>query len=1318
MKYIETQTAVRQTLPAVVRRITSVHTDAPVTHLLSNGRYTVMFTAAGSGYSHWDGFALTRWREDPVADDWGSYIYLRDTGNGRVWSAGYQPLGVEAEVYEAVFAEDRAEIVRRDGAINTTLDCVVSPEDPAEVRRVTLGNTGRRTAEIEVTSYMELVMAQPSADASHPAFSKMFIETEYHAESGALIARRRQRADTDPEIWMAHLGVVEGVSSPESEAETDRLRFLGRGNDASCPAAVIDGVPLSQSVGAVLDPIFSLRFRLKIPPGAAAKCSFWTLAARSRGELLDLIDRHRHAGAFERAAMLAWTHAQIQLRHLGIKPEEAKLYQELAGHLIYANRSLRPPSPQLRKGLSSQSALWPIGVSGDIPVVLVRIDEVEDLDVVRQLLRAHEYWRMKHFPVDLVILNDRASSYLQNLHATIETLIRTSRVQRASREGGPGGSVHLLRADQLSQETLAALPSLARVTISARRGSLQDQLNRIVEGATIPPLRPLAKKSKPGGVGAITDNLEFFNGIGGFDKNGTEYVTVLDNGSMTPVPWINIVANPHFGFQAAAEGPGYSWSENSRDFQLTGWSNDPVSNRPAEAIYVKDEASGELFGPTVLPIRDGEGPYIARHGFGYSSFEHSAHQIRLTLDQFVPLGDPVKISRLKLRNLSNVKRTLSVTAYVEWVLGVTRAQAAAYMTTDIDSQTGAMLVRNPWSVRFGTRVAFVDLGGAQSRWTGDRREFLGRHGNLSAPLALVEGAEFSNTTGAGYDPCSALQTIVELAPQETKEVIFLLGDAPDLQTAQSLVQRYREVDLDAALDEVGRHWRELLRAVQVKTPDRSMDIMLNGWLAYQTLACRVWARCGFYQVSGAFGFRDQLQDCLALLWFKPDIAREHLLRAASRQFRQGDVQHWWLPRTGQGIRTRISDDAVWLVYCTARYVSFTGDTSVLDEKVPFLEGQMLGAEEHDAFFEPEVSEESASLFQHCIRALKHSLTKGPHGLPLFGTGDWNDAMNRVGHLGKGESVWLGWFICTTLAAFLPIVEIRGKKSLAEKWRKYLTQLRSALETSAWDGDWYLRGYFDDGTLLGSTTSEECRIDALAQSWAVISGAADPARVQLAMDEVEKQLIRSSDRVAMLFTPPFDRTPLDPGYIKGYPPGIRENGGQYTHASCWTVFALAKLHRADKAHALFAMLNPINHATTPSGVLRYRTEPYAVAADVYSMPPHTGRGGWTWYTGSAGWLFQAGLEAVLGLELKGDRLHVHPCIPDEWEGFEVAFNRGDTKYSIRVLREPKDKDEDRRAAAGEDVQPKTATIRLLNDGQIHRIEVILGRRITTKEPFAA
>jgi cyclic beta-1,2-glucan synthetase len=1145
-------------------------------------------------------------------------------------------------------------------------------------------------------------MAPALADGAHPAFSKMFIETEYHEETGALVARRRRRADTDPEIWMAHLAVLEGEVSAKGQVETDRGRFLGRGNNTRSAAAIIDDVPLSGRTGAVLDPIFSLRLKVKIAPGGTVKCAFWMLVADSRSELLDMIDRHRHPAAFERAAILAWTHAQIRLRHLGITPEYAALYQQLAGYLIYSHSALRPSSAQLRKGLSAQSTLWPIGVSGDLPILLARIDEVEDLDVIRQLLRAHEYWRMKQFPVDLVILNDRASSYQQNLHTAIESVIRTSPAQRAGREALPGGSIHLLRSDQLSAETLNALPSAARVVIIARRGSLQDQLNRIPDSeafAPVPYQKPIWKSAD---TSTVTSKLEFFNGLGGFDKNGTEYVTVLDNGSMSPAPWTNIIANPEFGFQTAAEGGGHTWSENSRDYQLSGWSNDPVSNRPGEVFYVRDEISGALFGPTMLPINDAQGPYVARHGQGYSVFEHTAHQISMQLKQFVPLRDRVKLSRLRLKNLSATRKSLSVTAYVEWVLGVSRAQSAPYIHTEIDAQTGAMLVRNPWNVRLGNHVAFVDLGGAQRQWTADRREFLGRHGSMSSPLTMSQSIELSNTTGAGYDPCSALKTFIELAPQEMRDVIFLLGDAPDLQTAQSLITRYRQINFEQALEEVCRHWRDLLGTVQVKTPDRALDIMLNGWLPYQTLACRLWARCGFYQVSGAFGFRDQLQDCLALMWFRPDIAREHLLRAASRQFREGDVQHWWLPLTGQGIRTRISDDAVWLAYCTARYIRFTGDIGILDEEVPFLEGQTLGPHDHDAFFEPQVNEESATLFEHCVRGLKHSLTKGTHGLPLFGGGDWNDAMNRVGHLGKGESVWLGWFIYAALAAFLPLAELRGRKALVNKWRQYLTQLKTSLEKSAWDGAWYLRGFFDDGTPLGSNASEECRIDALAQSWAVISGAAAPERQRLAMAEVERHLIRIGDRIAVLFTPPFDKTALDPGYIKGYPPGVRENGGQYTHASCWTLFAFAKLRQTEKVHRLFALLNPINHSASPKMVERYRVEPYVVAADVYSVEPYVGRGGWTWYTGSAGWLYQAGIQALLGLERLGDELRIDPCIPDEWDGFEVNLRSGSTQYEIQVLRE---RVREKKRANGELLQ--TGAIRLIDDQMTHQLTLFIG-----------
>jgi len=1306
---VDTAATVRDLELPAERRIRSAHHATPEAHLLSNGRYAVMLTGAGSGYSRWGDLAITRWREDVTRDDWGAYIFLRDVESGDVWSAGYQPTGVEPDSYEVTFTEDRAEFVRRDGNITTTLDVLVSPEYNAEVRRVSVTNAGSRERDLELTSYAELVLATPAADTTHPVFSKLFVQTEYLTRIGVILATRRVRSPGEPEIWAAHLAVVEGEAVGEQEIETDRARFLGRGREIRAPIAVLDGRPLSGTVGSVLDPVFALRQRVRVPPGKTVRIAFWTVAAPTRSDALDLADKLHEATAFDRAVTLAWTHAQVQLSHLGIDADQAALFQRLAGHVLYADPSLRPSVDAIRRGGGIPAVLWAHGISGDLPIVLVRIDNTEDIAIVRQLLRAHEYWRTKQLAVDLVILNERASSYVQDLHNALETLVRTSQSRPQIGPDAARSSVFVLRSDLIPVQARALLLSTARAVLVGRRGILSEQLDHLREeetGAAPPPRRtPRAHAPQPL---AAPSNLEFFNGLGGFAAGGREYVTILDAGRSTPAPWINVIANPTFGFQTSVEGSGYTWSIGSRENQLTPWSNDPVSDRPGEVLYLRDEDSGELWGPTAAPMRDAAAPYVARHGQGYTKFEHNGHGVALELLQTVPLADPIKISRLTIRNTTTRARRLTVTAYVEWVLGPSRGASALSIVTEIDPRTGAMFARNPWNATFGSRVAFADLGGLQTGWTGDRLEFLGRNGSLDHPAALAREAPLSQRVGAGLDACAVLQAPIELEAGGTAEIVFFLGQAATAAEAQTLISHYRVADLDAVLRDVVAYWDGVLGTVQVKTPDRSMDLMLNRWMLYQTIACRIWARSAFYQASGAYGFRDQLQDSMALVASRPDLARAHLLRASARQFVEGDVQHWWLPPTGQGVRTRISDDRIWLAFVTAHYVEASGDLAILDERVAFLEGQALRPGEHDAYFQPMVAEESGSLFEHCARGLDQSLSVGEHGLPLIGTGDWNDGMNRVGELGKGESVWLGWFLYTTLEAFAPLASARGEDARSAKWRSHAAALKSALELNGWDGDWYRRGFYDDGTPLGSYTSDECRIDSIAQSWGVLSGAAEPARALRAMASVDEQLTRRDTAVALLFAPPFDRTPRDPGYIKGYPPGIRENGGQYTHAAAWSAMAFAALGDGDRAAELFSILNPINRTSTRADVQRYKVEPYAVAADVYSVAPHVGRGGWTWYTGSAGWLYRVGIEAILGARLRGAFLLVDPCIPKAWPQFEIVFRHRSARYEITV---ENPRGVNRGVSYAEldgKALPQGATrIPLVDDGQTHTVSVILG-----------
>ncbi|HEV2616238.1 MAG TPA: glucoamylase family protein [Candidatus Acidoferrales bacterium] len=1301
---------IRELIPPVVRRFSTAQTPTPRTHLLSNGRYAVMLTAAGSGYSRWRDIAITRWREDVTCDCWGNYVFLRDSQTGQVWSAGFQPSGVEPDSYEASFFEDRAEFIRRDGALTTALEVVVSPEDDAEVRRVSITNLGTRVREIEVTSYAEICLAPQGADMAHPAFSNLFVQTEYLPEVSGLVATRRPQSDKETVVWVAHVAVVEGEAIGEPQFETDRARFIGRGQDIRKPISVIDGRPLSNTVGSVLDPIMSLRRTVRIPPGSAVSIVFSTIVAPSRELALDLADKYRAAKTFERTLSLAWTQAQVQLHHLGIDIEEAHLFQRLANSVLYSDPALRPSSDVLSQSGLERSALWAHSISGDLPIVLVRIDDPEDVGIVRQLLRAHEYWRMKQLFADIVIINEKPPSYAQDLQAALDELVRGSRLRLWPDTDKARGSIFLLRADLITPRERTLLQTIARAVLLSRRGTLSEQVLRSqrAELLTVALARP-RRPAKRQDLELPLPALEFFNGLGGFAEQGREYITVLSEGLRTPAPWINVIANPSFGFLASESGSGHTWSLNSHENQLTPWSNDPVTDPPGEAIYVRDESTGEVWTPTALPIRDETAMYIACHGQGYSRFQHGSHGILLELLQFVPQEDSIKISRLTLRNDSGRARRLSVTAYAEWVLGSSRSTSAPYISTQIDSQTGAIFAQSVWGGEFGGRTAFADLRGAQNSCTGDRAEFIGRNGTLERPLALERGGALSGKAGAGLDPCAALQTSFQLQPGASAEIVFFLGEAENAERAREILARYRAADLDAALTEVKNRWDDVLGAVQVATPEPAMNTLMNRWLLYQTLGCRVWARAAFYQLSGAYGFRDQLQDIMALTVARRDVAREQLLRAAGRQFIEGDVQHWWHPPSGRGVRTRISDDLLWLPYAVVQFIEASGDVKVLDEMAPFLEGETLAEGQTEAYFQPRVSQTRATLFEHCARALDRSLSVGSHGLPLMGTGDWNDGMNRVGELGKGESIWLGWFLHTILWEFAKIADSRGEYKRAEAWRVHVSVLKAALERDGWDGEWYRRAYFDNGAPLGSAGSVECRIDSIAQSWGVISGAAEPSRAARAMAAVNQQLVRGRDGLVLLLTPPFDNTGPDPGYIRGYPPGIRENGGQYTHAATWAVIAFAALGDGDRAAELFRMLNPINRSNSRATVQRYKVEPYVAVGDVYSEPPHVGRGGWTWYTGSAGWLHRAGLEWILGFRLRGAALSIDPCIPREWPSYSILFRYHSATYRITV----ENPSGVSRGVVVVELDGKAlrpaSNIPLADDGAEHRLRVVLGNR---------
>ncbi len=1281
-------------------------TATPRVHLQGNGRYALMVTNSGGSHSRWNEFDLTRWRSDTTLDRWGSFLYIRDLRADSIWSAALQPLGSLSTATPTTtvrFSADRAEFIRRLSGIETILDVTVAADDDAELRRLTITNRSLRSRPLEFTSYLELALAPHRTDSSHPAFAKMFVETEC-PESGVLLAWRRARAPEDAPIWAAH--ILTGATGAV-EFETDRSQFLGRTHNPSAPEALRR--KLSGSAGAVLDPIFSLRCRATLDPRQRIELTFVTLAAASREALMTLIAKYQRPESVAIAFELAWTRAQLQFRYLGIGPATAHRFQELASHLLYPNARMRPLRDRVARNRLGQSGLWEFGISGDLPMLTVTVGDVRHLPLVRELLMAQTYWRWRGFRADLIILNQEGASYDLPLR---QQLLR--QIEAHSSETGinrPGG-VFLRDWLNIPEDRRDLLLSASSVVLSGNRGSLQQQL--VSAGENPPPPEFVAA----GGPQEVPSqplpflDLPYFNGLGGFTPDGREYAIYLKPGGATPVPWANVMASRDFGTIVTESGLGCTWRGNSQMNRLTPWHNDPVSDPQSEAIYLRDEQSGAVWTSTPLPIRENDA-YRARHGQGYTVFEHNSHAIGQELTVFVPIredgsGDPVKIYRLRLRNDSGRQRRLTAAYFAEWVLGSVREDQQVHVRTAFDEPSGAILASQFWNGNHAGYPAFAAASPRASSYSGDRTAFLGRNNPSPRPAAMGR-SRLDNRTGAGLDPGAALQLSVTIEAGHQMEVIFLLGQTENVEAVRAIVGRYSSPEqVESALAATRQWWDVRLGVLQVRTPLLSADMLLNRWLLYQTLSCRFWARAALYQSSGAFGFRDQLQDSMALVYAAPELTRAHILAAAARQFLEGDVQHWWHSETGMGVRTRCSDDLAWLPFVVAHYVQTTGDASVLDEELPFLEGPLLEAGEQEHMFIPAVSSQTAPLWEHCRRALDHAWRLGSHALPLFGNGDWNDGMNRVGIQGRGESGWLAWFLCGVLKSFADLM-IQRKPALAAAWQERSATMAKSMERSGWDGEWYLRGFFDDGAALGSHANPEAQIDSIPQSWAIISGSADPFRSRRAMESAERRLVNLGDRVVCLFTPAFDHSEPHPGYIMGYPPGLRENGGQYTHGALWLALAWARMGDGARAVQLLTLMNPVEDSRNPEGVERYRAEPYVVAGDVSAAPAKVGRAGWTWYTGSAAWMYRVWIEEVLGFQLRGDRLTIAPVIPDDWSGFEITYRYRSAIYEIEV----------RRTESG--APSINSPIQLNDDGGVHKVNVWIpaaGVRDANHRPYAA
>ncbi|MCA9009219.1 MAG: hypothetical protein KDB01_05700 [Planctomycetaceae bacterium] len=1299
---VQPTNAAREETTLVSRRITGIHAGTPRVLLLSNGNYSALMTHTGGSYARHNELQVTRWRPDATRDCWGSFIYLRDKNSGMVWSTTYQPTRVEPDHYEVLFSVDKGEVLRRQGEIETLMEFVVAPDHNAEVRQLRITNHGKTTRRIEVTSYVEVVLASQAADLAHPAFQKLFVETEYIEEDATLIARRRPRDSQQSPVFALHTLALPSGYSGAVEYESSRENFLGRCRTAEAPMALESRV-LSGTTGPVLDAIFSLRCVVTIAPAESVTLGITTAVAETHEQALAIADLFHDLRGVQRAFELAWAFTQIEMRHLNISAKDVHLFQQLGGYLLYPEEGLRAESTRIAGNRLGQNALWRFGISGDFPILLLRVSDTAEVEFARTIIAAHSFLMSRGLKIDLVISNDFPGAYFDSLQELLQSIVNDG-----SQGDAVSKRVFLLRGAQLTPEDHQLLDAAAAVLLKGRRGSLAQQLELATirnRTTTVPGIPRIAGMT---GTTAETKNTlreslahsadrrsnsdpEFSNGSGAFTEHGHCYEMWLDGQHQTPAPWSNVIANPDFGCLLTESGGGYTWYANSRENKLTVWSNDPTSDPPSEIVYLKDIECDAYWSPVTSLNSDVERRVV--HGQGFTVYHADYGDVQSETFITVHAAAPLKLIRLRLHNSSESVRRLQVTYYAETVLGVAREETAMHQVSGFDAERLAILMSNGYHSDFRSQSVFLAMLNVDNlSWTGDRRSFIGRDGSLNNPAAMQRG--LNQRVGAALDPCLALQGTTTIAPGDTEEVIILLGAGKSPSEAMELLAQMQRSDAAAeAIRQANEQWNLHLSALTVETPNRALDVMLNRWLPYQVLSCRVWGRSAFYQSGGAFGFRDQLQDVMALVYARPDLTRTQILKSAARQYPEGDVQHWWHPPGGKGTRTRFSDDFLFLPFVVLHYIQCTGDRSILEVDVPFIESPRLKEHEHERYEQPDISEQNATLLEHCLRAMQQGMQYGKHGLPLMGCGDWNDGMNKIGEGGSGESVWVAWFQISIFERFATLLRQLNDDQNAERFDTQARSLRDAVEKSAWDGAWYCRAFFDDGSPLGSRTNDECRIDSLTQSWAVIAGGPE-SRSREALASAVKQLVPADADLILLFTPPFDHTAMDPGYVKGYLPGVRENGGQYSHAAMWMVQAAAMSGDGALAMKLFDRLNPIHHADTPEKSQCYKVEPYVIAADVYANSQHSGRGGWTWYTGAAGWMYRVAIENILGIHIEKDQLTLRPAVPADWNEFRFSYRRNSTTWQVRAIR-----DAARSTGSG--------TLRLIEDGLQHDVELRFG-----------
>ncbi len=1226
----------------------------PNCHLISNKNYHVMITNNGFTYSKYQDKMITRFRNHTDQRYFGYTFYFKDTDDNRVWSVGSEPVLDTPKKYEVIYSLNKAEIIREDSDIDTHMEMWISAEDNVEMRKITLMNKKSTPVNIEITSYAELAMTEQNADLSHPAFNNLFISTEYDKETESLIAVKKPRESSEQELYVFKTFSTASSEYSSTQFETNRSTFVGRGRNLSNPIALEKF--LDNTEGVVLEPILSLRNGVRIEGHQKIQITYSMGVAENRSEINKLINKYKNPSIVKEQLELSEIQAQVEMSYLDVETEELKLYQAMISQLIYLSPNKRKYSKQILENNLGQEELWKYGISGDNPSILFRISSMEEQENLWTLMKGKEFWSLKGLKTDLVILNYQEVSYYKNLEEDIRDMIS---IIFGYNTDPQNIGVYLINNNQINDDNRNLLYASADIVLGNESSSLWDQIKLEEKIDDKKSKRKFEKYQQ------IKNNqnqeryeLKYFNGYGGFNENDSEYVIQYRENIQTPMPWTNVIANDNFGFIISENGGGYTWSENSNENKLTPWLNDTIFNIPQEVVYMKDEKYGELWSLTPDPL----GHYLDYdicHGKGYTKFLSQSYGLESSLNIFASLEDSVKIYSVTLKNNTDEIRIISSFLFVNPLLGSSSEKNKNYITTNIVD--GNMItLNNSFNHQYPDRTMYISSSEGFKSYTGNKDEFDLKN--------LKNMHVFKNEVGGGLNPCGGIQIKLKIKPNEEKQFVFILGQEIDKEKLKGNAQYYQNVDnCNKELAKVREYWDNILSVINIETPDNKLDTIVNRYLPYQTLACRIKARSAFYQTGGAYGFRDQIQDALNMLMIDPDITKNQILLNAAHQFKEGDVLHWWHPGdVEKGVRTRFADDLLWLPYVVAEYLLNTEDYKILDFKLPYVTGETLLENENELYMTVGTSEYKETLYEHCLKAIDHSLEFGHHGLPLMKGGDWNDGMNKVGIKGKGESVWLGWFLAQILKRFTKICLERDDRVKSTEYFNYRKDITSAIEKDGWDGSWYKRAYFDDGTPLGSKINSECKIASLPQSWAVISTLGDEKRSKDAMDSVNNHLILEDKGMILLFAPPFERGHKDPGYIKNYAKGLRENGGQYTHAAAWVIYAYALLGEGTKAYELYEMLNPINHSRSFFLANQYKVEPYVISADIYYVHPHVGRGGWTWYTGAAGWMYRVCIEGILGLKKRGLKLTINPSIPHNWTNYTIKYRYKETQYIIEVI----------------------------------------------------